>query len=425
VRVSEPGVARNAGLGLYDNFEGYRIPAANDLEQALQSALVVLDANVLLNLYRYTASTRDDLLRVLRTLGDRLWIPHQVITEFWRNRLSVVTGRGAAADQALSAFAKQHRATSDALNQWAKQVAFEVADRDALHSQIDELYERLEKVVEEHRPGAASSGLTDDRVLTELEQLLSGKVGPPLDDDTWAHCVQEGTDRVSRQQPPGYLDAEKIEGSLPEGPAGDYLVWYQTIRESTQRGLDVVLITGDEKDDWWWRHRAELLGPRVELVAELKAASGRSLFMMRPIDLLKHAAALEIDVSHESVEDVERVSQSAERPMWTPRGVDALLKRLDAEGREQADVIREAAVLGGVIDRDAVYEIGEYEGERMLRGYTRPTARITRDLQAEGLVAEGVDPMLTPNYGSGVKALSFRIPDEVVLILTQDSNSAG
>ena len=47
-----------------------------------------------------------------------------------------------------------------------------------------------------------------------------------------------------------------------------------------------------------------------------------------------------------------------------------------------------------VIDREQVYEICGYEDYRMLRGFTLPTSRMTRDLQREGIVAEDVKPVL-------------------------------
>ncbi|WP_449349178.1 PIN-like domain-containing protein [Streptomyces shaanxiensis] len=53
--------------------------------------MVAPDANVLLNLYRYTEQARTDLLGALGALGDRLWVPHQVVDEFWRNRESVIS----------------------------------------------------------------------------------------------------------------------------------------------------------------------------------------------------------------------------------------------------------------------------------------------------------------------------------------------
>jgi hypothetical protein len=69
-----------------------------------------------------------------------------------------------------------------------------------------------------------------------------------------------------------------------------------------------------------------------------------------------------------------------------------------------------------------VYEIGQYDDDRMLRGFTRPTARITSELQYEGLVADGVEAMLVPIY-KGVKAAFFRIPPEVVEILRDEGPS--
>jgi hypothetical protein len=236
--------------------------------------------------------------------------------------------------------------------------------------------------------------------------------------------VKEGNERVKRLQPPGYLDADKADSGLPEGAAGDYLVWHQAMEEAARRGLDLLLVTGDEKEDWWWRHRSEFLGPRVELVAEFKNRCGRQLYMMRPIGLLGRAAALDVVVRQESVDDVERVSrESQSRPEWTEAGVSALLERLETEGWSQAEVIRVAASLGGTINREAVHEICGYEDDRMLRGFTLPTVRITRDLQHDGIVADDVEPVLTTIYRGGVKAAAFRIPAEMVTILTADRTS--
>ena len=87
-------------------------------------------------------------------------------------------------------------------------------------------------------------------------------------------------------------------------------------------------------------------------------------------------------------------------------------------------VIRVAAAKGGRIDREDVYELCGYDDDRMLRGFTRPAARITRDLQAEGLVSHGVEPALTSIY-IGVKAAAFRIPVEMVTILEDGGEPAA
>ena len=411
------------GVGIYDNFPGYRLPAESELDAALRSALVVVDANVLLNLYRYNELTRDDLLGVLRRLDDRLWVPNQVLREFWRNRLGVLASRGAGTDQALAALSKQQRATSDTIQQWAKTVAIDAADRESLLDKVAALHASLESEIRTHAPGAPAvvGGPGGEPVLGQLEALLAGKTGVAPPQDEWEAAVKEGNERVVRQEPPGYLDADKTNSGLPEGAAGDYLVWRQTLEEAARRDLNVLLVTGDEKEDWWWRHRSEFLGPRVELVAEFKNQSGRQLYMMRPIDLLRRASALDVVVRKESVDDVERVSRESQpRPQWSEAGLSALLERLETEGWSQADVIRVAASRGGTIDREEVYEICGYEDDRMLRGFTLPTVRITRDLQRDGVVADDVEPVLTTIYRGGVKAAAFCIPAEMVAILAAD-----
>src|SRR6266851_3998003 len=77
--------------GLFEGFEGYRTPTDADYKHLFQHGLVVPDTNVLLNLYRYNHETRDDFFNVLQRLGSQLWVPHQALVEFWRNRESALS----------------------------------------------------------------------------------------------------------------------------------------------------------------------------------------------------------------------------------------------------------------------------------------------------------------------------------------------
>jgi hypothetical protein len=403
--------------GIYDAFPGYRRPSEDESADALRSALVVVDANVLLNLYRYNDSTRDDLLGLLRGVGDRLWVPHQVMREFWRNRLTVLAGRAAAADQVLAALAKQQRAADDALHQWAKTTALADSVRDDLVRKVDALHRELVAAIGSHTPPSPDSPGVPGRepVLDELEALLRGKVGAKPDDGRWKALVQEGKRRAAAKEPPGYLDAGKDDSSLPEGSAGDYLVWAQAVQEAARRETDLLFVTGDEKEDWWWRYRSEFLGPRVELVEEFAAASGRQLYMMRPVDLLRRASALKVEVRTESVDDVARVSESQEEATWTPYGVSELLRHLDFEERPQADVIREAARRGGFVPNTAIRMIPTVD-EQNVQAFAGPVERITRMLQGRGIVARGVRPALTPAL-STIHGAGLQIPEEFVTVL--------
>jgi hypothetical protein len=93
-------------------------------------------------------------------------------------------------------------------------------------------------MVEARQRGALS------RSIDKLQDLLAGKVGREPAAAEWEAAVKEGNERAERHEPPGYLDAEKVDSDLPEGAAGDYLVWVQATDEGTRRHLDVLLVTG-------------------------------------------------------------------------------------------------------------------------------------------------------------------------------------
>lgn len=70
-------------------FRGYYPPSPEEFDKLWAEGLIVLDANALLNFFRYSASTRDELLKLLRDRQEQLWIPHQVGLEFHRRRHTV------------------------------------------------------------------------------------------------------------------------------------------------------------------------------------------------------------------------------------------------------------------------------------------------------------------------------------------------
>ncbi|MGH2691154.1 MAG: hypothetical protein ACRDHM_01480 [Actinomycetota bacterium] len=115
--------------------------------------------------------------------------------------------------------------------------------------------------------------------------------------------------------------------------------------------------------------------------------------MLRPDGLLSRAGqVLQIQVRHESLQDVERVDRfvsEGDRPRaggWTQGSIGELLARLEDEGPVQESVIRLAAERGGYVTRDDVYELGGYEPGRQLKGFTRPVNRIVQQLRDEGTI---------------------------------------
>jgi hypothetical protein len=134
--------------------------------------------------------------------------------------------------------------------------------------------------------------------------------------------MEEARQRFKDNRPPGYRDAGKKDNF-----AGDYLIWVETLREAIIRSVNVLLVTGDVKDDWWRIESGQAKGPRPELVAEMADIAGVKLFMLRPDSLLYHASKiLPGTVSEESVLDVTSVS-SRVPPSWNTGDAVAFLLR--------------------------------------------------------------------------------------------------
>ena len=406
---------------LDDGFSGLIPQTNNEVRLAMDSALLSLDANVLLGFYRYGPAGQGALLDVLRAAGDRVWVSHQAAREFWRNRCSEIDDRNKATEEVSKALEKNQNSVLNSLANWAKQRAIpkelEMQVRERISAGFVEVIQLIED--EAGQAGRVSYDTVSDSVVTMLRELLDGKVGPRLPDEEHQAAVTEANRRVEAEIPPGYKDAEK---TGDDGAAGDYLVWRQSVLEAKRRDLPLAIVTGDEKEDWWWRHRGTFMGPRPELIEEFADHSRHPLLLIRPNQLIEHASVLDITVSEEAAFDVARGSAPTTTSRWNSDAVHELLRRLDAEGAVQADVIRYAASQGGLIDREKIYEIAGYAEDRMLRGFTRPTARITRDLQIEGVLDDGVEPMLSPIY-QDVTAIRFEIPLDVVEILAIGDDS--
>ncbi|MGW1124182.1 PIN-like domain-containing protein [Streptomyces sp. NPDC002526] len=300
-------------ISLNDGFEHYLSASPDDYERVFKSGMVVLDTNAILNLYRYTDEARKELFGVLRRLQDRLWIPNQVATEFWRNRESAVSDLDYFGDELISELEETRHQMERSLRTWANRVALQGGQLDDILNALDPAFKPVLEKVQEiagGRSGGKSRSTFEDPVLLELQEVLVRKVGAAMSPSEYGDAVTEGLRRVEAKVPPGYKDKKKDDGHA----AGDYLVWAQTIKEAKFRNCEVLLITGDVKEDWWRKESGEIRGPRLELAKEFYAAVGFRVYMLRPPRFLGMAREiLQISVTDETIDDASRVELSSHK----------------------------------------------------------------------------------------------------------------
>uniref|UniRef100_UPI003F7F9C84 PIN domain-containing protein n=1 Tax=Xanthomonas sp. 0924 TaxID=2835534 RepID=UPI003F7F9C84 len=302
-----------------ESFPGYYRPTDEEINQLWSEGLVVLDTNVLLDLYRLPAGSSKEILDLFGLLKGRLWIPHQVGLEFHRNRLSVI--------------ARAHKDAQDLFNDLGKRFIDYNRKIDELQlskrgvGEIGELLKEMEetsKKIEECSKKAVAEQLKPngrDSILDALGDVLKNSVGPaPSSQEEIDRIYKEAAVRFAVKMGPGYMDEEKDKGGEPKFMAsrlvfekryGDYLLWTQIIDYvSRSKFKNVIFVTSDEKEDWWVKVSGGFqAGPLPELREEMRVQGGVDNFWMYTLkDFLKKSVdRLQSKVSPIAVSDVESV----------------------------------------------------------------------------------------------------------------------
>lgn len=366
----EAGLEDSGKRGVFDGFSGYVTPTEEDWKDVLSGGMIVVDTNVLLNLYRYNQDAREALLATLRKFDSRLWVPHQVMDEFWRNRDSALEDPEKQLRQSVTALQSGLERVISDLRHWVNRVSLNEGDAAELESMLSDalggVVEKMGSVV--HASGEEMERDTErDRVVLALSALLDEKVGGSLTPREYAAAIVEGKRRIENQIPPGYKDKKK-QSLGDDTEVGDYLVWLQLIKEAKRRGKDVLLVTGDGKEDWWRTRNKISLGPRNELSEELLRESGARLYMLKPERLLAYARDfLHVEVSDNSVQNVEMVEARL--------GTDGDFQTLKA--MTESDPV--AAILGAWRQVEVSMQRALPPGYQHVRNSTAETIRALKD----------------------------------------------
>ena len=254
-------------------FPEYQKKSTNELQNMLEQAIIVFDTNVLLNLYRYSEDTRNALKRVIEWCGDRLFMPYQVGYEYYNRRLEVIEEQ-----------TKHREHIEQELNRELDKIASQCRSFSNFYNIVKKDFEKLKDKIEaedkkrehfEHK----------DTVLAFLEKVFDQKVGANFSGEEYKSLEKEAQERVNKKIPPAYKDREKDNGNQ----YGDFYIWKQMIKEAKAKGKDLIFITEDVKEDWWYIIGGKTIGPRIELLREfIKETNGKSFQMYRTEEFIKH-----------------------------------------------------------------------------------------------------------------------------------------
>ena len=253
---------------MIEMFKGYIKYSDEEYKRIWKDAIIVVDTNILLNLYRYSEPARETMLNIFKNVKDRMWIPYQVGKEFFKNKDKVIFETLDEYDKLLNTLlthinkAKEEVKRKKDNRLKAKEKINDVLDKDI--KQIEQLLKTEQKEKKQI--------LSEDKIEKIVLEIFNNNIGIDFSEDESQKVREEGIRRKNNDIPPGYKDKEKEEN-------GDYYIFYSIIQKSKENAKDIIFITDDEKEDWFNKYNGENHGGRNELLDEFYHETGQLLLM--------------------------------------------------------------------------------------------------------------------------------------------------
>lgn len=313
----------------------------DEIKELWDAATLTVDANVLLDLYRYHKDTRNALLGALKGFKGRAWISHQTAEEFFRNRKKVILSSASSFDDARKKLKEISSSAIDPVNRIkANRI---IPDDVAVEFQksLDAAIEKAGKSIDDAKE-THPDFLNKDPILEALSDLFEGSVGDGFTEKEYEEECKEARRRVENNIPPGYLDHKK-DG---DKPYGDFFMWRQILEYAKSKKCPIIFVTSENKEDWWEKiSGGNTTGLHYELQKEAYEASGHRLLAYRTDRFFKYYEDMHGESNEIAAEEISALVKL--------RSDSSPLVRVVNQSEDAATVNYQEGVLRVVLNRPA------------------------------------------------------------------------
>lgn len=279
-------------------FTGYSKKTEEEIKELWKEALITFDTNVILNLYRYSQSTRNTILQLITKFQDRIFLPYQVALEYNRNRYEVISEQD-----------KSHNQFLEKLNQIENDLNSKIKPpflSNELHKSLSNVFKKVEKEVNLSIEQFQLM-LVEDEIFNQVSELFKKKILDKKTDEELQKLYKEADLRYSKKIPPGFEDIKK-EGAKKYG---DFLVWTEIIEKAKTENKPIILISDERKKDWLWNLKdGRTIGPRQELVEEMKEKANANFHIYSSERFLHFGQNyLNEIVNQDAIEEIEGIKK--------------------------------------------------------------------------------------------------------------------
>ena len=274
---------------LREMFKGYTRYSTEEYKRIWDNALVVVDTNILLNLFRYSKETKEEVIKILNELKNRLFLPYQVAFEFFINKDKVIAGASADYDKA-----------SKCLYEYKQNLINEISNikNSRLKCKAD-----LIKIIENNNHEMMDlinkekvkklKDIENSELEEEIIELFNNVTECKLKEDEYLDVLDEGQRRFVNKIPPGYKDNEKESN-------GDYIIFYSIMKKAKSSKKDIIFVTDDVKEDWFYDVKGVKSG-RKEILDEFYKNTNRLMLIYTADNFIKAYNNLRKNQTNEKV----------------------------------------------------------------------------------------------------------------------------
>jgi len=255
-----------------ERFKHYHL--LENLDDIYKNAIIVLDTNSILNIYRYNTNNRDKYIEILKKVKKRIYLTDHICNEFYKNRFLIIENRTTFKDNIFEMISENQNKLLNILenctgtekyNSSLSILKHEIELKENISDSLKKSLETIKKTVDNFNQDLDISYIQkEDPILDEIIAIVGNKVSTELPSEKLEEIYKEGDERFKKEIPPGYKDKDKDGNSK----FNDLVIWKEIIELSKIKKSDILFISDDRKEDWAIKFKGKDFGPRNELLKE-------------------------------------------------------------------------------------------------------------------------------------------------------------
>ena len=300
-----------------EEFYGFYREPFNKENITNENTIVVFDTNSLLNVFRFTPEASKEYFEIIQSIQDKIYIPYLVALEFHFHKSETLLLNEINVTKFKKDFSKNwNKVKSDAAKKLFSSLTFR---NDLQQNELTTFLSNLlnsDKLDIESKLIEKISSISDNQKNTFeiLIQIMESKTGEKYTQEWIEEIEKDGEKRYTNHTPPGFNDSSKKESRCYNGikyqqKFGDLIIWKDIIsRAKEDRIQNVIFVTSDGKrdsktdlnykvcvgNDGNGKLNYQIIGPRIELIEEMKNETGADFYLMDELEFIKQFSQEEV-----------------------------------------------------------------------------------------------------------------------------------